>query len=240
MKEFFIAYYSIIIKALEILAAVTGIICFKKFKGHHERYFIYFLIYILFVENIGSYTIYINKYESLRFIKELVAGTIFQKNYWWYQIFWVSGSALFLCFYYYKIEKNKNAKKNISRLGYVFLLISILLIVFKSQTLKNNNIEILDVLSFITILLLIINYFFQTLNTEKILKFYYNLTFYISCGFLIFIILITPLTFFESYFNTSDWNFIILKWQIMFFANVFMYSTFTVGLIVSKPNKLIT
>lgn len=237
MKDFLIAYYSITIKGLEILAAIIGIICYKKFKGSHERFFIYFLIYILFVENIGSYTIYISENKSLNWIKEAIAGTVFQKNYWWFQIFWVINSTLFLCYYFRKNLNNIQSKKLFAFVGYSFFIVSFFLVVLKWETLKYGLIKILDLLSFLTIFFLISNYFFQTLKSEKILKFYYNLTFYISCAFIVFIILITPLTFFESYFNTSDWSYIILKWQILFLANAFMYITFIIGLIVSKPIK---
>lgn len=237
MKEFLITYYSIIIKSLELLAAITGLLYYKKFKNSYERFFIYFLIYVLLVENFGAYTHYINRYQNLSWIKEAIKGTVFQKNYWWYQIFWTINSTLFLCFFYKNNLVNKQSKLKFTLLGYGFFAISFFLIVLKWETLKYGFIKILDVLSFIITLFLISIYFFKTLKSEIILKFYKSLTFYISCGFLIFIILTTPLTFFESYFNTSDWSYITLKWAILFIANVFMYSTFILGLIVSKADK---
>ena len=43
--------------------------------------------------------------------------------------------------------------------------------------------------------------------------------------------------FFEKYFNTSDQDYIALKYFISLFSILFMYLTYTIGLIASKPEK---
>ncbi|RMZ50932.1 hypothetical protein EB822_06015 [Flavobacteriaceae bacterium PRS1] len=75
------------------------------------------------------------------------------------------------------------------------------------------------------------------LQSETILSFYKSINFYISSTILIWWLVITPLVFFQIYFLNVDWSFIILRWQIYLFMNIFMYSSFTIALIWCKPQN---
>ena len=78
MNEFIQKNYTLLINLLEFIAAITGIIFYKKFKYSSCKYFIWFLVYITICEIIGSYTIYVKDGRFLYFLK----GTIIEKNYW--------------------------------------------------------------------------------------------------------------------------------------------------------------
>ena len=69
------------------------------------------------------------------------------------------------------------------------------------------------------------------------LAFYKSINFYISIIIFIWWLIVTPLVFFESYNNTSDWSFVFLKWKIKLLSNVFMYLTFTFALIFCGPEQ---
>jgi len=58
---------------------------------------------------------------------------------------------------------------------------------------------------------------------------------FMRCALLIWWLVVTPILFFDAYNTEADWNFANLKRQIIVFANIFMYSIFIIGLIVSKP-----
>ncbi|WP_452219792.1 hypothetical protein [Lacinutrix salivirga] len=237
MESFIQNNFTNITKSIEIIAAVTGIFLFKKYKFTAAVFFVYFLVYAVIIENIGNYTKLIKNEDSLNYIYEVLKGTIFEKNYWWYQIFWIMGSPLFFSFYYYKVSKNSQIKKSIRIIAFSFILICLYSLIISWDSLYNGYIKIIDIFSLLVILFLVFSYYFELLKSDKVLEFYKSLTFYISAGILVFWLIITPMTFYEVYFSEADWSFIILKWQIFLFAIVFMYTTFTIGLIVSKPEK---
>ncbi|OIQ24019.1 hypothetical protein [Lacinutrix sp. MedPE-SW] len=239
MESFIQNNFTNITKGIEIIAAVTGIFCLKKYKGTAVIYFIYFLIYAVFVENFGNYTKLIGNYDYLDSLSNSIKDTVFIKNYWWYQIFWIIGSPLFFSFYFYKTSKNIVIKKSIKIIAFFFLLTSFLLLIFKWNALNYGFIKIIDLLSLAVVLFLVFSYFFELLRSNQILYFYKLINLYISIGILLFWLIVTPMTFYEVYFYDADWNFIILKWQIFLFAILFMYTIFTIGLIVSKPEKAI-
>lgn len=235
MKEFLIEHYVNITRLIEFIAAITGIIFYCKYKHTNVKYFIYFIVYILFVEIIGSYPIFIQEYNSFKWLFKYIEGTVFMRNYWWFQIFWTFVSTFFFLVFYKMNLLNTSLNKFIKYLIYVYSVLTILIIYFQWNSLKMGFLEDLEVVSFFIILFLVSAYFVQSLKSEQVLLFFKSFTFYASCGILLFSILTTPLTFFETYFNTSDWNYIILKWQVFLFANIFMYSLFIIGLIFSKP-----
>ncbi|WP_055445744.1 hypothetical protein [Lacinutrix mariniflava] len=237
MKAFLIEYYSIITKLFELMAAITGLICYRKFKNTNVKYFIFFLIYILFVENIGNYPVYVENNESFKWLSIYFEDTVFEENYWWFQIFWTVASTLFFLFFFRKNLNNFYVKQVVKYGMYSYIIVSTLIISLQWEILKNTYFQSIDVISFFIILFIVSAYFIQILKSEKVLLFYHHFPFYVACGILVFSILTTPLTFFEGYFNTSDWNYIILKWQVFLFANIFMYSVFSIGLIVCKPEK---
>lgn len=236
MESFIQNNFGNITKGVEIIAAVTGIFCYKKYKGTAAIFFIYFLLYAVFVENFGNYTKLINNNFFHSFFNSL-KNTVFVKNYWWYQIFWIIGAPIFFSFYFFKISNSLTIKKYIKILTFLFIIFSFFLLIFNWNSLKYGFIKIIDLLSLALILFLVFSYYFELLKSNQILYFYRSISFYISIGVLLFWLIITPMTFYEIYFYDADWEFIILKWQIYLFAIVFMYTTFTLGLIVSKTKQ---
>lgn len=238
MVEFLKQNYSLIIFLVELIAAVTGLFLYKKYKGTAAIYFIYFLVYAIIIENLGKYNSLMNSYNSLNWLKELVYGTLFEKNYWWFQLFWIIGSPMFFAHYFYLVSKLERNKKVIKIVTIAFFVLSIISLLCFSEKLFTGYITLNFILSLLMTLFLVFTYYFELLKSDEVLNFYKSISFYISVGNLFFWLLITPLTFYEIYFSIADWNFIILKWQIFLFSIVFMYLTFTIGLIVSKPEYL--
>lgn len=67
MNKFLLKYYSVLTHTLEILATVTGLIIFKRYKQTPAKYFILFLINIVFLEQVGSYVLHVRPNKSLYF-----------------------------------------------------------------------------------------------------------------------------------------------------------------------------
>ncbi|MDO6597330.1 hypothetical protein Q4512_10435 [Oceanihabitans sp. 2_MG-2023] len=235
MKEFLLDNKSFLIKGFEIMAAVIGILYFKKYKNTAAKYFIYILIYVAVIELIGAYTIYVNKYEFLKSIKVFLKGTVFEKNRWWYTLFWSIGGVKVFSFYYQKILNNKTFIKILKWSTFSFLGISLVFIISDVSRFFTGTFPAISILGSIIIMQCAFFYFFEILQSDKVLMFYKTLNFYISASILIFWLVNTPLIFFSKYYTIQDQEYVHLKTFIMLGAIGFMYTTFAIGLIVSKP-----
>src|SRR5690606_30807433 len=105
MNEFLLKYYNTITFCVEILAAVTGLVLYNKYKQTVAKYFIYFLIYLSICDLLNTYVYYI-KDDFLGFLE----GTVFTRNFWWTTIYWEIGAILFFVFYYQGILMNESFK----------------------------------------------------------------------------------------------------------------------------------
>jgi len=233
MNEFLLEYNNTITSSIEILAAVTGLLLYKKYKFTAAKYFICFLVYLSLCDFLNSYVHYIYNDGFLSFLKD----TVFIWNYWWSTIYWKIGAIMFFVFYYNKILENKIFKTSIKYSGWFFFLFSVVYIIFNWDDYFIRFFPIISILGAIIIFLCTIFYFIEVLLSDKILTFYKSINFYISAAIFIWWLIITPLVFYDIYNSNKDWNFIFLKWQIYLFANIVMYSTFTFALIWCKPQN---
>lgn len=237
MDEFLKQNYTLITHSVEIIAALTAIFCYKKFKNNTTKYFIWFLVYIVIIEMVGSYPSYVVKYEFLDEARLWLKDSRFKTNNWFFTIFWIIGGTMFYGMYFRKILRNP-FYKNVLRYALftfgVFCIVYISLywdLFFKGRTIS------IDVFGVIVIMLAVILYLVEILKSDEILRFYKSIHFYIAITLILWYIIVTPLSFYHMYFSKADWNFVILKYQIYLFANLCMYLTFTFALIYCKPEK---
>lgn len=234
MEEFLLNNYSFLTHTVEIIAAITGVATYKKFKKTEVRYFIYFLVYIAIIELIGSYPRYFYNYEFLNPLKKFVSGTWIEKNYWWYNIFWGLGAPLFYVTYFMTVIKVKNYKRVLYWCRLLFLIATFLYIAFNIQEFVGSSIKFNIIFGAVVVLISVSLFFLEVLQNEKILSVFRSINFYIAVVIFIWFLVLTPLKFYDVYFSTADWNFIFLKGQIYLSMNVFMYLAFTLALIFCK------
>ena len=237
MNDFLLEYKNTITFSIEILAAVTGLLLYRKYKLTAAKYFIWFLLYLTICDTLGNYTKYIHNGGILNFLE----GTVIAKGYcyWWYTLFWKIGAIMFFAFYYNKILEKILFRKVIKISGYIFLMFSLIFIVINWNDFFVMFFPIISVFGALIIFLCTIFYFIEILQSEKILIFYKSLNFYISAAIFIWWLIVTPIVFYDIYMSNSDWNFIFLRWQIYLFANIIMYLTFTFALIFCTREKVI-
>lgn len=233
MNDFLLEFKNLITFFIEILAAVTGLLLYKKYKYTSAKFFIYFLVYLSICDFLGSYVNYVKNNGFLSFLED----TVFIKNFWWFTLFWKIGAPAFFSFYYYKILSNKIQKKLIKYSGILFVTFSLIYIVLNWNDYFNRFFPIISVLGAVIIFLCAVFYFIETLQSDKILTFYKSINFYVSAAIFIWWLIITPIVFYDIYISNYDWTFIYLRWQIYLFANITMYLTFTFALIWCKPQK---
>ena len=238
MQEFLLNNYSFTIHFVEILAAVTGMFFYKKYKDTVARYFIWFLVYVVILELIGTYPTFVKNYEFLSSVRGYLEGTKFERNYWWYTIFWRIGSVLFYAFYFSKIIKSKKTIKVIQISAVIFGFCAPLYISMHWEAFFVSSFSFVNIFGVSVILLSIVLYFVEVLQSDEILVFYKSLDFYIGSVLFIYFLIKTPLVFYDIYFSRSDMAFVMLKATINLVCIVFMYLTFTFALIWCKPQNV--
>jgi len=234
LEEFLKQNYSLITHSVEFMAAVTGILLFKKYNKTAAKFFIAFLIYLLVCDIFAGYTWHVYNDGVFSFLK----GTVFERNYWWTTLTWFIGAITFFTFYYNKILKTLLYRKLIKYVGVLFLLISLVYIAIHWEDYFVKYFVFINVFGALVILLCVTLYFIEILKSEQILTFYKSLNFYISAGILLWWLIITPLVFYNMYFSSADWDFVVLQDTIYILSNILMYSTFTFGLIYAKPEHV--
>ncbi|AUP77518.1 hypothetical protein C1H87_01790 [Flavivirga eckloniae] len=224
---------------MESLAAVTGLLLYKRYKFTAAKYFIYFLAYLTICDFFSFYTRYVSPGKVFDFL----IGSVFEKNHWWSTLFWGIGAILFFGFYYHKILENKAFKNIVKYSSYSFLFFSIVYIALNWDKYFNSFFPVISIFGAVIIFLCAVLYFIETLQSDNILTFYRSLNFYISAAIFVWWLIITPLDFYDIYFTyevgnpNRDWDFIFLRRGIYLFANIFMYLTFTFALIWCKPEN---
>ena len=237
LNDFILKNYSWITHGVEIIAALTGLMHYKKYENTKVKYFIWFLVYVGLLEIIGSYPIWIKKIEVLSQLNKYMIGTKYASNYWFFSIFWSIGSTLFFTLYF-KMQIKKEKFKKILKYGSIAFMIGTLISLAINQNLFSSVRPIFISISGVSLVLLtIVFYLIELLYSDKVLKFHKSINFYIAATLLLWLIITTPLTFYNIYFAAFDWNFVFLKWQIYLFANVFMYLSFTFALLWCNPHN---
>lgn len=186
---------------------------------------------------IAGYTTLVDRQESLYDVKMFLKGTLLERNFWVYNLFWFILSTLFISFYYLKVLKSKKNCIVVKYATYVFILFSISYTIFNIEDFFKSTAIPVKIAAVSLIFLCIMFYFIEILNGDKILTFYRSFNFYVSAALLIWWLVTTPVVFYQIYFSKADWNFVFLKWQIYLFANMFMYLTFSFALIFCKPEE---
>lgn len=236
MIELINNYFIELNNSIVVICSIIALIFYNKYRNTEVRFFIYYLIYVAFILVLGGYTWYVFKYESLHFIRDALNGTLIERNYWWFNIFWTLGSAVFLSFYYNKILKYKLFKIIVKVMGALLITTFVTYLIFDLQALFRAKMSPFSILGSLVILTCIVLYFVEILKSERILNFMYSFNFIASFTLFIWFLIVTPIVFFDLYFNTSDWNFVFLRQHIFFFSNLFMYGMFSFAFVWCKPD----
>ncbi|PWK19715.1 hypothetical protein [Xanthomarina spongicola] len=233
MKDFLLNNYMFVNLAVVFIAAITGLLLFKKFNNTPVKYFIYFLVYVFIADLLGSYTRILNQLD----LSYLIEDTVFKRNFWWHTLTWYIGSAIFFNWYFRKVIKN-NFLRNVLRYALLlFLIISVVSIAINFRQFFEGTFNIIRIGNMSIIMLCVAFYMFEILSNEKVLEFNKDINLYISVIIFIWLLITIPLVHFVCDNANKDPNQAELKWMIMLYANIFMYLSFAITLIISKSKK---
>ncbi|OMP29714.1 hypothetical protein BKM32_15545 [Mangrovimonas sp. DI 80] len=228
MKVFIFDNYSLMSDILISLAAFIAVMCYGKYKETPVRYFIFYLVFIVFVELVANYP---------KFLIFYIKGTLFERNFWWYTLCWNMGSALFFSFYFRKTIQSRKLKIILKASTVAYIVFAFISIMLDYKTFFTAFMPGINIGGMLLILMSISLYFIEVLESDKILTFYKSINFYISSVLLIYFFATIPLIFFNRYSNLADMDYLVLKWSVLFCANFMMYVTFSLALLCCKPQN---
>ena len=222
---------------MEVLAAATGTYYLRKNLSQYKstKYLVLFLWFTVFVEGVGSYSpaAYFSNYKFLPFILE----TPFEENYWWYNIY-TSISFSFYILYFISFLKKGYWKRIFKVSVGVFLLSSILIFIFSGSFFEGYP-PYLTIAGTFLLFFSVVLFYFELLRSDILLQLKRFLPFYISVGVLVFNLCVTPIEIFIQYFSLKDGNelFVTLRSNVLLYANIFMYATYTFGFLIFSRKK---
>lgn len=228
------------INLVELIAALCGSYYLIKHKNNvkkADKYFVFFLWITLVFELIGAYApvAYFSNYSYFGFVK----GTVFERNYWLFNVYTI-GSFTFFMWYISRYIFNAFYKSLFKFLCIAFLIGSIIDIII-NQTFFEHYSFLISISGTLILLFEILMFFYFVFKNETTIVIKRFLPVYLSIGILVYYLCITPFDVLMNYFTLSSGNnlFVSARIYVMLFSNVIMYGMFALGFILcSKKKKL--
>jgi hypothetical protein len=214
MKAINVLYYALFV--IEIVSFLTGVLFLKKNKSITIKYFVAYLGIIVFCELL---------YDIL-----LQNDFLFQNLY---AYFVIPFEFLFFHWIYYQFSTNKEKQRIIFCAviyGVAFFIEKFFLtdaskFVFFSFSYSVGNVVLLFV---------VFQYFIKLINSERILYFYQEHLFWISCGLLLFYLGTSPYYGLYNYLKNNRLEILYGYAYVMYFLNCSMYLLFAASFIWGK------
>jgi len=218
----------------QLLAALAGSYYLRKITyNKRTRYLVWFLWVTFFIEVIAAYApiAFFSEYKFFSFVD----NTPFSANYWLYNCFLPLGFVFFA--YYFRTYIKAKQSRLIIKITSVAYLASTVVNLLLTDVFFIGFSQYTNVSGTLLIFLAVVLFYFELLRSDILLRLKQFLPLYISIGVLIFNLCATPVDLFSDYFSPENNIFIKLRVNVLMYANIFMYLTFTLGFIVCSRKK---
>ncbi len=195
---------------IQLIAAIVGVLNYKKLVFYREKYFLLLLWYTFIVEAVN-----------------LILNTCFLINLeWWHGIYSVI-SFLFYFYWYYNVLEKKLVKRIVVFFIVLFTSITLLTYIFPKE-LSNQGYSFIT--GAISLLVLTFFHFYQLLSSNEILVVKNKLSFWVSTGLLLFYMGIIPLILLSKYLVIEGMS----KTIILLSLNIILYGCYIIGFLWAK------
>ncbi|RZS98921.1 hypothetical protein EV197_0122 [Aquimarina brevivitae] len=200
----------------ELLALITAVIYFYKYKNTALRYFLLLLAYIFLNDSLGMFVReYITDYNAVLYNSYYVINFSF-----WFLLYR----------YYLKITFNK---KIVLSFFLIYIISFIINGFFENYLIDYQRLPYIIAALFLIITIVI--YFIEVLNSQKVLHTKNNLLFWISVGLLIYYVGNLPFRILRNYYiQLADATILFL---VNFVLTVVLNSCFIIGFIWSNKKQ---
>lgn len=201
---------TLLVHLFEIIALITAIKYYGKYKNTTEKWFVFFLAYTVLTETVGVYVAYFLKEYDL---------TI-------YHIFIVV-SFMFYFYWFQSILKSQNQQKIITALSILFFVYA----VYNLSVLSWDNYHTKTfIVGAVINIIASIFFFSQLLNDKEEIEVQKNLKFWISTGLILFNVGMVPFMLFSQEFNANNET----RTVIIVLLNFILYFCYSIGFILCK------
>ncbi len=207
---------------MEALAAATAFIYMKKWKNTYWKWFPFYLAFIAVAEFLGA---------NVPALKD-----IFKYNYYFYQCFEIPVEFLFFFWIFYQEFKSTKSKWMPALCIGVYMP-CLLIDVFFFKNYRYAYFSFSYTIGNILLLILVLNFFIQLVNSDQVLKFRQNILFWVSVGLLVFYLGSCPYYGLYNLLVYNYYNTYYLYYTVFVTVlNCLMYFAFTLSFICGKPN----
>ncbi|MFS4493048.1 hypothetical protein [Maribacter sp. 2308TA10-17] len=219
MKEFLNEYLIDNYLFVQLIPVLVGLFYYKKFKNSFYKYFIWLLVYVFLHEivsllygtyvDVGNNQIIMNIFNVINF--------------------------LFLFRLFYEFSEQSFFKKSI-----LFFIVSyILALLYELIIVKidyHTNAQVIPfMIGGLGILVCVLLYFYQTLNSEKVIRVHRDFMFWICTGYFIYYLAYVPFKIKQNYFAQLDEYQYLFK--ILIIATLIKGVLLIIGFIWSKRKQ---
>ena len=205
-----------VLHAMESVAFMTGIILYKKVKSTCFKWFVFYLGFIILAEIIGK-----------------IVRLIHVDNQFMYSYIVIPIEFIFFHWLYYQYSTIKDRMRiKVSLLLYIFSLF--IEEVFFQESQKFLFLSFSYSIGNAVLLFIVFQYFFKLINSERILYFYQEHLFWISCGLLLFYLGTSPYYGLYNYLKNNHLDILYGYAYVMYFLNCSMYLLFAASFIWGK------
>ena len=178
----------------ELIAAIFGTIYYYKYKKTFMRFFLVILWYTILNEFL-SYILRTYNIEYLKAFDINFNGNIYTALL--YNIYHLINFSFLILLYGHYIQ-NITLKKIIYICGGAYVVSFFVNMLFQDYISEVQTVPF--IIAAITIIACILMYFYQILNSNEVLHVSKNLLFYISIGYLLYLVGILPMRIVRNYF----------------------------------------
>lgn len=223
-------YLGLFTLILECIALVSGFFCLYKNRRSELRPLVFFLLFTISVELIGSYTRFIDDWAFLYFLKE----TPFERNFWLYNCFIIVSLFFYIRFYRNRLRFLK-FKRFLNYLTIVSIPFTIM--IFTNEYFL-TYVKAIVLWTSLTVFICTSLYFYELMQSSSILVFYKLPMFYVSLGLFMWWLILPPIALYMPYYSKIYPEFVAFRGYSLFILNVILYSIYTIAFVLdSKPGK---
>lgn len=234
MKDFFLNNYTIITYSVEFIAAISGTIYLSRTKNELYRIFVQYLWLTFTVEVIGLYKRGLQyNYDYEWFIA--IKNSVFCDNHWLYNIY--SYLAIGIIGVFYSGIISSRLSKIVIRTILILYSLFVLIYFLTTDAFFFKELPYDMLISTVIICIYVILYFIELMKSDSLLDFYKLPSFYISIGLMLWYICVMPLIIYDEYFLAINTDFLIFRYLLLLFLNIFTYLCFTFGFWYSLYKK---
>lgn len=206
---------------MEAVAAATAFIYMKKWKNTYWKWFPFYLAFVILSELTGI---------------TLARHNMVDINFAYFSYFEIPVEFLFFFWVFHQAFKTSEYNK-LPKICSLIYLISLLSDILYFRNYRVFYFSLSYTIGNILLLVLILKYFMELVNSDRVLKFRLDMLFWVSVGLLIYYLGSCP---YYGLRNLLVYEYRDLNVYYRIFVDVLnslMYLTFALGIICGKPNS---